>query len=114
MKEFVGEIKNQDFIGVSGRVNFNSGHSRRSEIRIMQWSLEGSAADGRTMNVNQIGEDCSRTCLTSSMSGLYKPNYLDENGSLEWFDGQLQWKTEDGMKPSDRDRRWASTSSSLS
>ena len=61
MKEFVKEIKNQDFIGVSGRVNFNSGHSRRSEIRIMQWSLRESPSHGRTINVNQIGEDCS--CL---------------------------------------------------
>jgi hypothetical protein len=45
-----------DFMGVSGRINFHTGHSRLSEIKIMQWSLEPAGLGGNaTMLVNQIG-----------------------------------------------------------
>ena len=58
MEAFVDIIKNIDFRGVSGRINFPGRSSRLSDIDIIQWFKNGS-----------------QEFLTDVNVGVYKPNY---------------------------------------
>ena len=90
---FVKIIKDMDFNGVSGRINFKGRPSRLSNIRIMQWHTKNSK-------------------LIKCEIGVYEPNYeLDSMDSenddevkgkmIVWDEQNLKWQTEDGMKPVD-------------
>ena len=80
--QFVKIIKNLDFAGVSGRINFIHGNSRLSETRIMQHHVSSKS-------------------LVERQIGLYVPHYPNITSDLIWYDEQIQWKTESGDKPSD-------------
>ena len=58
VEAFVDIIKNIDFRGVSGRINFPGRSSRLSDIDIIQWFKNGS-----------------QEFLTDVNVGVYKPNY---------------------------------------
>ena len=90
---FVRIIKDTDFHGVSGRINFKGRPSRLSNIRIMQYRLKDSQ-------------------LTKYEVGVYEPNYDLESMDTEtdddligkmilWNERNLKWQTEDGRKPVD-------------
>ena len=90
---FVKIIKEIDFNGVSGRINFKSRPSRLSNIRIMQYHT-------------------NRSKLIECEVGVYEPNYeLDKMDSdtnddlkgemISWNLQNLKWQTENGMKPID-------------
>ena len=90
---FVKIIKEMDFTGVSGRINFKGRASRLSNIRIMQWH-----ATNATMIKQEVG--------------VYEPNYDLESMDIEtdddligkmitWNEQNLNWQTKDGMKPLD-------------
>ena len=85
---FVKIIKEIDFTGVSGRINFKSRASRLSNIRIMQWHV-----DNNTLNKLEVG--------------VYEPNYElesddnddDKGKMIIWKKINLKWKTKNGRKP---------------
>ena len=89
---FVKIIKEMDFTGVSGRINFKGRASRLSNIRIMQWH-----ATNATMIKQEVG--------------VYEPNYelevreSDEDATngkmILWKEENLKWATQDGRKPLD-------------
>ena len=87
-KEFVKIIRKLDFVGVSGRINFIEGNSRLSETKIMQ------------LHVNK---EVIPSQLEERQIGLYVPEYPNIPSSLVWFDEDIQWKTEDGEKPTDEE-----------
>ena len=96
MAKFVKIIKEQDFDGVSGRINFEDGHSRLSEINILQLELFDKT--------NRNSSDASSKRLETKEIGLYKPNYKNNTSSLFWHDKKIRWKTKNGEKPTDEDR----------
>ncbi len=82
IEKFVEIINEIDFFGVTGRINFVAGHSRLSNIKIMQWY------DNATHEI-----------------GVYEPNYANASVTgrmLYGFGDNLIWQTVDGAKPSDR------------
>ena len=90
---FVKIIRETDFYGVSGRINFKGRPSRLSNIRIMQCRLDKSQ-------------------LRKYKVGVYEPNYDLESMDIEtdddligkmitWNEQNLNWQTKDGMKPLD-------------
>ena len=90
--KFVNIIKNMDFEGVSGRINFRGRPSRLSNVRILQWLKA-------TNNV-----------IVDHQVGVYIPYYGDVEGrssnSTEgemdtWDEGQIFWQTSDKKKPLD-------------
>jgi len=90
--EFVNIIKNMDFEGVSGRINFKGRPSRLSNVRIMQWLKT-------TANV-----------VVDHDIGVYIPYYGDVEGKSsnntegemnKWNDRLIRWQTLDGKKPLD-------------
>ena len=92
---FVKIINETDFHGVSGRINFKGRPSRLSNIRILQC---------RT--------DAEMSRLIKYEVGVYEPNYDLESMDIEtdddlvgnmivWNETNLQWQTEDGVKPLD-------------
>ena len=92
VKEFVKIIKNTDFEGVSGRINFKGRPSRLSNVRIMQWL--------KTTSKGLFDQDI----------GVYIPDYEDignnasdhSEGRLEqWNERLIRWQTGDGKKPLD-------------
>jgi len=95
MAEFVKIIKEQDFDGVSGRINFQEGHSRLSEINILQLEVFD------LININSTDRSSKR--LETKEIGLYKPNYKNRS-SLSWHNNRIRWKTKNGEKPIDEDR----------
>ena len=95
VREFVNIIKNMDFEGVSGRINFKGRPSRLSNVRIMQWL--------KTTSNEIFNQDV----------GVYIPDYGDEeNNSKNHTDGEMakwnerliRWQTLDGKKPLDNPR----------
>merc|ERR1719431_1087736 len=71
MAEFVKIIKEQDFAGVSGRINFQEGHSRLSEINILQLEVFDQ--------INTNSSDGPSKRLETKEIGLYKPNYKNRS-----------------------------------
>jgi len=92
MSAFVKIIKEQDFQGVSGRINFHDGHSRLSEINILQLEVK-----------SKLNNSAAKYLETKAI-GLYKPDYKNKTSSLTWHDDQILWKTKTGEKPTDEDR----------
>ena len=86
INEFVKIIKNLDFLGVSGRVNFIDGNSRLSETRIIQHQVTKA----------QLVEKAD--------IGLYVPEYPNISSSILWYDEEIKWKTVGGEKPTDEER----------
>ena len=92
VKEFVKIIKNMDFEGVSGRINFRGRPSRLSNVRILQWlKATNNAIVDRTV-------------------GVYIPNYGDVDSKLSnqtegemdsWDEEKIFWQTLDKKKPLD-------------
>ena len=95
VNEFVKIIKKLDFNGVSGRINFIEGNSRLSETRIMQLHVTKEVLVGETTIIPSQ--------LEVRQIGLYVPEYPNIPSSLVWFDEDIQWKTEDGEKPTDEE-----------
>ena len=94
---FVEIIKSLDFNGVSGRINFLDGNSRLSETKIMQLHVSPEIL---------MGDDHPTTIprkLEVRQVGLYVPEYPGLPSSLVWYDEDIQWKTEDGEKPTDEE-----------
>ena len=95
VEAFVDIIKNIDFNGVSGRINFFGRTSRLSDIDIIQWSKEAND-----------------TKIRPNVIGLYKPNYTTHSDSddlrnpdtLTLEEENIKWHTEDGEKPLDDDK----------
>ena len=85
--EFQRIISNTDFIGVSGRINFNGRPSRLSEVKILQFHATNSSK------------------LSETQCGLYVPFYTDKEGPHGymklWESSRIRWMTEDGSKPLD-------------
>ena len=90
--EFVNIIKNMDFEGVSGRINFKGRPSRLSNVRIMQWLKNTSNA------------------IFDQDIGVYIPDYGDvetksrnqTDGKMEkWNERLIRWQTSNGKKPLD-------------
>ena len=92
---FVKIINKTDFHGVSGRINFKGRPSRLSNIRIIQ-----------------CRKDDNESRLIKYEVGVYEPNYDLESMDIEtdddlvgrmitWNDTNLQWQTQDGVKPLD-------------
>lgn len=85
INEFVDIIGDTDFVGVTGRINFPNGHSRLSNIKIIQW----------------YGN-------TSYEVGIYEPDYATISGNggklLVWNDSLIQWQTSDGSLPNDHSK----------
>merc|ERR1711892_44984 len=96
MAAFVKIIKEQDFQGVSGRINFHDGHSRLSEINILQMEVFDQL---RTKS-----NSTSSKRLETKEIGLYKPDYKNSTSSLFWHNEKIRWKTKNGEKPTDEDR----------
>ena len=93
--ELVQIIKELDFDGVSGRIKFENGHSRRSEIKIQQFEV------GRSVNVGTT--NIIRSELKVKEIGLYRPQ-VQNTSEITWYSNEIRWKTETGEKPSDEDR----------
>ena len=92
VEAFVNIIKNIDFNGVSGRINFFGRTSRLSDIDIIQWSKEEND-----------------TKIQPEIIGLYKPNYsasddLGNPDTLTLEEEKIKWHTEHGEKPLDDDK----------
>ena len=92
VKEFVNIIKNTDFQGVTGRINFRGRPSRLSNVRILQWLKNTS---------NELFEHDI---------GLYVPDYEETEtssrkhtkGRMEiWQNRKIHWQTPNGQKPLD-------------
>ena len=89
---FVKIIREIDFNGVSGRINFKGRPSRLSNIEIIQWLK-------------------TETKLKKYKVGIYRPNYEKElkdndtdndlKGTIEWNEKNLRWQTVNGLKPID-------------
>lgn len=93
VNKLVDIIRATDFQGVSGRINFARGHSRLSNIKIVQWYANAT-----------------------HVIGVYQPNYslneksVDEPGAepgdlIEWNSHLLRWQTGDASKPNDRSKK---------
>ena len=94
VNEFVKIIRQLDFVGVSGRINFIEGNSRLSETKIIQLHVTKEVVKGTRMIPSKLVEN---------QIGLYVPEYPNIPASLTWFDERIQWKTEDGEKPTDEE-----------
>ncbi|TRY61846.1 hypothetical protein TCAL_10559 [Tigriopus californicus] len=85
INEFVDIIGDTDFVGVTGRINFPNGHSRLSNIKIIQW-------------YGNISYEV----------GIYEPDYASISGNggklLVWNDSLIQWQTSDGSLPNDHSK----------
>ena len=97
VEAFVDIIKNIDFNGVSGRINFFGRSSRLSDIDIIQWSEEAKN---------------NKTTISPTIIGLYRPNYTSSSDgddlvnpdTLTLEEDKIVWHTEDGEKPLDDDK----------
>ena len=96
MSAFVKIIKEQDFQGVSGRINFHDGHSRLSEINILQLEVFNQLTPNSSLS--------SEKHLKIKEIGLYQPDYRNNMSSLIWHDSRIRWKTQSGEKPVDEDQ----------
>ena len=96
MSAFVKIIKEQDFQGVSGRINFHDGHSRLSEINILQLEVFNQLTPNSSLS--------SEKHLKIKEIGLYQPDYRNNMSSLIWHDSRIRWKTQSGAKPVDEDQ----------
>ena len=95
VRQLVQIIKELDFDGVSGRIKFENGHSRLSEIKIQQFEVRRSVNVGST---NIIPSE-----LKVKEIGLYRPQ-VQNTSEITWYSNKIRWKTETGEKPSDEDR----------
>ena len=96
VEAFVDIIKNIDFNGVSGRINFFGRSSRLSDIDIIQWYAD-------TME--------NETMISQHRIGLYRPNYTSLSDgddpchhTLALEEDKIKWQTEGGEKPVDDDK----------
>ena len=100
IEKFVDIIKEEDFDGVSGRVNFKYGPSRLSEVNIFQWIHDCQDHHLESANESSVNN------VRRNKIGVYTPNYDIDNGtsSLDWYEELIHWRTKDGTKPSDQVR----------
>merc|ERR1719192_2602503 len=91
-------IKELDFDGVSGRIKFENGHSRLSEIKIRQFEVTSEVLIGNTSIIPSN--------LSVKEIGLYRPQVQNKTGQeqkMTWHDDRIRWKTAGGERPSDED-----------
>ena len=89
IEAFVRIIKDLDFRGVSGRINFVNRSSRLSDIDIVQW----------------VRPDKNTTSLRVVQVGTYTPDYSSfsdlRTDSFTMDSDRIQWQTTDGRIPQD-------------
>ena len=98
VNELVKIIKELDFEGVSGRIKFENGHSRLSEIKIQQFEVKREVEIFRVGNTDIIPSE-----LMVKEIGLYRPQF-GNTSDITWYDHRIRWKTKSGEKPTDKDR----------
>merc|ERR1719228_225751 len=90
--KFVEIIKNMDFEGVSGRINFRGRPSRLSNVRILQWLK----ATNNVIVEWDIGEYIPYYGGVDAEPSTGKAGKMDK-----WDDNMIHWQTADGEKPLD-------------
>jgi len=94
VNKFVEIIKDIDFHGVTGRINFKERNSRLSEIEVKQWHNSLNDTDAPYENLVGIYEPVYSSHADSE-------NEWKEGKFLSWDHSVLVWKTADGSKPQD-------------
>ncbi len=104
VNEFVKIIGESDFHGVTGRINFANGHSRLSNIKIIQWY------DNETHEIGIYEPDYNAAPISDAAIFPTKDpaavaDILAGQGRLlEWNKHNIRWKTPDGVRPNDHSK----------
>ena len=102
IEAFVRIIKDLDFRGVSGRINFVNRSSRLSDINIVQW----------------VRPDLNSTKLSAVQVGTYTPDYSSfsdlRTDSFTMDSDEIRWQTADGTIPQDTEEHDCGLLSGLS
>lgn len=86
VNQLVKIIKELDFDGVSGRIKFENGHSRLSEIKIRQFEVTSEVLIGNTSIIPSN--------LSVKEIGLYRPQVQNKTGQeqkMTWHDDRIRY-----------------------